>query len=109
LTYTIDGYDTGDPNTPIFVISCLTASSCKVNSNWQTISGTTGTGDTVTGNVKAYVNDVVVTFMDNTPSNGAIDRLDNIDVTPSPEPGTLLLLGSGLSALAVAVRRRRRA
>jgi hypothetical protein len=43
---------------------------------------------------------------------GALDpdntnlRIDDIDVTATPEPGTLLLLGSGLSALAFAVRRR---
>jgi len=39
--------------------------------------------------------------------NGTAYQFDNIDVTVTPEPSTLLLLGSSLSALPVLARRRR--
>jgi len=39
--------------------------------------------------------------------NGTAYQFDNIDVTVTPEPSTLLLLGSSFSGLTVLVKRRR--
>lgn len=99
LTYIIQGFVTGS-GTPVFTVSC--SGTCGLNKN-----GTQPNDyfPVVYSNSSASVNSVVVTLTDNSTGNTAIDRLDNI-VVLTPEPDTLLLLGSGLFALAFAVRRR---
>jgi len=100
-TYTIAGYDTANSN-PIWQFGCTTPSTCvAVNpGSWITINAPSNDSD-------VYVNYVLITVTD--PSNSdssAVDKIDNIELTPSPEPSSLLLLGSGMLGLAGVLRRK---
>lgn len=69
---------------------------------------TTGTWiDLTAGNASSPATEFIV--YDTMASVGATFFVDNTSVTPTPEPGTLLLLGSGLLGLAGFVRRKGRA
>jgi hypothetical protein len=89
LYYTIIGYL---GSTQEFDISCTTGN-CGLHNTWTTIGGPAD-----------YVNDVVITLTDN--NSDGIDRLDNIGVTSTPEPNSLILLGSGMLGLAGVLRRK---
>jgi hypothetical protein len=108
-SYTIKGY-TGLYDTPAdqandvlqFTISCTrteTSNPCDLTSWTQINAG---------ADSDIPVNSIVITLTVPSEDDEVFGHLDNIDVTPvaTPEPGTLLLLGSGLSALAFAFRRR---
>jgi hypothetical protein len=113
VSYTINGYG-GTPGAgtavPEYTITCTSASDgCTPDlTSWTTISSST-TGITVTDDT-GYTTSSPITSLTIKLVNPAADDppvfLDDIDVTATPEPGTLFLLGSGLSALAFAVRRR---
>ena len=106
--YSIAGYNGA---TEEFSLTCAGSyASCGLSaSSFTTISATSP--DTVVTNHAGNPSSPI-TYLNITVKNPAQvespynDHVDNIDVTPSPEPGTLLLLGSGLFALAFAVRRR---
>jgi hypothetical protein len=92
-SYTIQGYL---GNTLEFAISCGTGITSLTKCN--SLNGNTYV--TVDGNT-IDINSLVITL-----DGSSNDYLDNIDVTGVPEPNGLLLLGTGILALAFFVRRK---
>jgi hypothetical protein len=69
-----------------------------------------GVYGTFSVNFVANANAVLIAFRTETNGDDSSFRIDNVSVAPSavPEPATLLLFGTGLSAVGGAVRKRRR-
>jgi hypothetical protein len=85
MGYTITGND------GFTTINC--SSSCGVGSGWLTISS--GADDAI-----------AITSLTITLDGSGVMYLDNAEVTPTPEPNGLLLLGTGMLALAFFIRRK---
>jgi hypothetical protein len=103
--YSIAGYNGA---TEEFSLTCTGSdASCGLSASSFTTISATSLDTVVTGNPSSPITYLNITVK-NPPAGDTKynDHVDNIDVTPSPEPGTLLLLGSGLFTLAFAVRRR---
>jgi hypothetical protein len=103
--YTITGYDESTKEftyTGTFTSGATCGAggtTCSSNLSWATIADTLYSGDELT--------DLVITVSGT--HNVYEDNLD-LDVTPAPEPGSLILLGTGLLGLAfVAFRKSRTA
>jgi len=110
ITYTITGYSASSAEewtTGAVGLIGVTAQGAPCPSNY-----TPGTGYLCFLQIDAPANELSASYVDVSISAGLVDPqvyVDNITLTSTPEPGSLLLLGTGLAGACGVISRKRRA